>query len=80
MSDIGNKWLSNPFKNLSVQCGHFCIFLRKPNLLETKSDSERISDSSVWPNRNRVSVMKSCEIWQQMKKKRSERSVKLKLL
>ena len=51
VSDIGNKWLGNPFKNRSVQCGHFCIFLCKPNLSETKSDSERISVSSVWPGR-----------------------------
>ena len=46
MSDIGNKWLGNPFKNQSVQCGYFCSFLCKPNLSETKLDLERISVSS----------------------------------
>ena len=30
----------------------FCLFLCKPNLQETKSDLERISASSVWPNHN----------------------------
>ena len=51
VSDIGNKWLGNPFKNQSAQCGHFCIFLCKANLSVTKSDLERISASSVWPSR-----------------------------
>ena len=56
VSDIGNKWLGNPFKNRSVQCGHICIFLCNPNLLEPKSDSERISVSSVWPSLKEVSI------------------------
>ena len=51
VSDTGNKWLGKPFKNPSVQCGHFCLFLCKPNLSETKSDSERISVTSLWPSR-----------------------------
>ena len=62
MSDIRNKWLGNPFKNQSVKCGHFCIFLCKPNLLETKSDSERISASSMWPGSYRGSILRDVKI------------------
>ena len=51
VSDIGNKWFGKPFKNRSVQCGHFCIFLCELNLSKTKSDWERIPVSSVWPSR-----------------------------
>ena len=54
MSDIRNKWLRNPFKNWSVQCGHFCIYLCKPDLSETKSNLETISVSSVWPSRKEI--------------------------
>ena len=69
-SILDTKWVGKPFKSEeqskseseSDQCGHFLHITMKPTLSERKSESERISVSSVWSD-GYCSVTLNSKIW-----------------